>query len=197
MARSVFTSIHSAENGEAFPKKYPREMANALFALASSSIIYSYMAIESFVNYQLYRIWEKRNSDTYENTKFNTEFLNTNDFITLQNHKSVRELKERIKLICRILGYKQIHDEDPGLWQEFTELVGVARHFLVHPFPDPVKFNETIKTIMEEKRAGFYIDVAEKTIRYLYNQANHSAPDWLQENKLLKNRGYIILVENH
>jgi len=195
IARSAFTSLHSAESKEDVRKEHPQEMANALFAIASTSVIYSYMAVESFVNYQLYRIWEERNSSTYKGKAFRSEFPDINDFKGLQKQKSVGELKERLKLICRLLGYKQLHDEEPHLWNEFNQLLTDVRHSLIHPLPDPVKFSETMRTIMDQKKAGTYAEIAEKIIKYLYGQAKHKEPDWLQGNKLLRSRGYTLLVE--
>jgi hypothetical protein len=195
MARSAFTSLHSAGSKEELKKEHPQEMANALFAIASTSVIYSYMAVESFVNCQLYRIWEERDSNTDKGRAFRSEFPDVNGFKGLQKHKSVGELKERLKLICRLLGYKQLHDEEPQLWNEFNQLFTAVRHSLVHPLPDPVEFNETMRTIMEQKKAGTYVEIAEKIIKYLYGQAKHEVPEWLQGNKLLRSRGYTLLVE--
>jgi hypothetical protein len=197
LARSALTSLHSTKKREDILKNYPNEMANALFALVSTSVIYSYMTIEAFVNAQLYNIWTKRkNSNSYQGKKFNSEFSNIQEFESLKKDKKIRELNERIKTLCRLLEYKQIHNEDPKLWQEFNELIDKARHYLIHPFPDPQKFNETMKTILEQNKAGLYVEVAEKIINYLYSQAKRDAPDWLKENKLLKNRGYILLTDN-
>jgi len=196
LARSAFTSLHSTAKREEILINHPNKMANALFALASTSLIYSYMTIEAFVNAQLYIIWEKRNSGTNEANRFNSEFPKTEKFENLKTDKKIRELNERITTLCRLLGYKQIHKEDSKLWQNFNELLDNVRHFLIHPFPDPKKFNRIMETILEQNKAGLYVEIAEQIIKYLYKQAKRDAPDWLQKNKLLKNRGYIILTED-
>lgn len=197
IARCAFTSIHTTDKKEKIQQTHSQEIANTIFGILSTSIIYSYLAIESFVNYQLYRVWEKRNSDFPEAKRFNTEFKNITEFIKLKDKKSICELGERIKTICRLLNYKQIHKTDKQLWQKFCELVSCARHFLVHPFPDPSKFNDIFKQIMEKNKAGLYVEVAEKIIKFLYNESNMQHPDWLQENKLLKSRGFILITNKN
>jgi len=37
-----------------------------------------------------------------------------------------------------ILGYPPLHESIPDTWRRFNELVKTSRHFLVHPYPDPL-----------------------------------------------------------
>lgn len=189
LARSAFTSIQGK-------KEETQKIANALFAITSISIIYSYTAIEAFVSRQFYRICETRNSNTEEGKRFNKEFPNIQKCADLKNNRSIWELKDKIKALCRLLGYRQICDEDAKLWQVFNELVKDARHFIIHPLPDPDKFQEKMTQIMMENRVGLYVEVAEKIIKHFYDQAKIETPDWLKENKLFKSRGYILLDDN-
>ncbi len=202
IARCAFTSIDfTAIDRKEETERTP--IVNVAFAVVSTSIIYSHMAIESFVNYQLYRIWERRNSGAPESGQFNSEFPNINEFIKLKNHKSIRELGERIKTICRVLNYKQIHEAILQLWLHFCVLTADAQHYLIHPVHDPNKFDETIRQILENNRLGLYVKVAEEIIEHLYNEYNEhnepriNPPSWLHENRLFKSRGFELLADKN
>lgn len=60
MARSVFTGIHEPKEikKQEDENTKGKKQAGILFAMTSATVIYSYMAIESFINYWLYKIWE-------------------------------------------------------------------------------------------------------------------------------------------
>jgi len=61
MSRAVFTSIPAHQ----FEAESDDDIFTAIiFSLTSVTIIYSYLAIESCINYHLYKIWEKRDTDS-------------------------------------------------------------------------------------------------------------------------------------
>ncbi len=105
VARSVLTSIH-------YPKDTPRDLelnefnqlVNISFSLISISIVYSFLTIEAFINYQFYQIWEKRNTNDIPSQKFKEMFGNVEKFEDMFKRSEVRELKDRIKILCSILG---------------------------------------------------------------------------------------------
>jgi hypothetical protein len=63
--RGVLTTVHhSSLTQEEFLKIFGLNLlASAIFSVVSISFLYSYLAIESFINYQLYRALEKDSSE--------------------------------------------------------------------------------------------------------------------------------------
>lgn len=121
--------------------------ANAQVATGSISVIYSYLAIESFVNYQLYLAWTRRHEDPYFGPRFLELLNNVDEFQKLKGHKKIRDLGERIKTYYKIKNFEPIDKRNPGLWQMFKHLLELSRHFLVHLFPDPELFNERMNDL--------------------------------------------------
>ncbi len=153
-------------------------IANATLSVVSITIIYSYLAIESFVNYQLYRLWERRHDGSLEATRFLSILIDTSDFHALSCHSKVRELGERIKTLCAVLGYKKPHEAEASLWQSLKELSEVSRHFLVHPYPDGERFNGNMDRIMTGTETGRYAAIAEGMLKFFYAQDGQDPPEW-------------------
>lgn len=168
--------------------------ANAIFALTSLTIIYSYLAIEAFVNYQLYQIWKKRETDDPAGAHFKKRFGDIPKFEDLRRTR-LRELPERIKALCDLLGYEQIHNRQPQLWQDFKILVEKARHFLVHPVPDSERFQQIFSQIHTQTPGRLYVRVAEEVIQHLYTEGHVTPPSWLHENQLIRLRGVELLTK--
>lgn len=204
MARSVFTGIHhpqmkTQEEIEAEEEFDP--IAGTIFSITTVTIIYSYLALEAFSNYHLYRIWEhsreahkameelkqrdpehtKNLIPTYD--QFYQEYGRYDRFEDLKQ-TDLRELGERMKVICDAFKIPKIHEVDTRLWQEFKGLLEKARHFLVHPFPDPTKFQNVMKTILWERKIGEYTQTAQNVIKYFYNQLGKEVPKWVENNTL-------------
>lgn len=165
--------------------------------------IYSYMAIESFINYGLYDLWKhsrtaKKSID--EANKLNPD-LNAvpiykdfyekygllDDFTDIRKTK-LRELKERIKILCKEFNYPFIHDSNPQLWSDFTGLLENARHFLIHPNPEQKEFHKLSKMLVQDISLFIkYPEVAANIISHFYTSAKKELPEYL-----LKNRIFII-----
>jgi hypothetical protein len=171
MARSVFTGIHHPEmktQEQIMAEEGINLLAGIMFSITTVTVIYSYLALEAFSNYHLYQIWKasKRAHEAIEDLKQkNPEQVKNiipayNEFDKLYGRyerfedlkqTDLRELGERIKVICEAFKIPKVHEVDCELWEEFKGLLEKARHFLVHPFPDPTKFQDMMKTLLWEK----------------------------------------------
>lgn len=196
VARGAMMSIsHMSLTKEEFLKTLdPNPLANAIFSVVSISVLYSYLAIESFINYQLYRIWERRNDGSEQANRFIAIFGDVEAFEALKTHRKSGKLGERIKTLCKILGYQKPHDAVPQVWQDFKELVEVSRHFFVHPHPGKEHFQNHVGKIFKKTEAGKYAHVAEELLKYFYRCSRKTPPDWLDRNGLLQFRGIDVLV---
>lgn len=168
-------------------------IASAILAVVSVVIVYSYLAIESFMNYQLYRVWETRAEATVESERFLRLLGDSAPFERYRNHSRVRDLGERIKVLCEIKGYRKPHEAIPRQWQQFKELAEASRHFLVHPTPDPVHFQRVMKRVLHELPTGRYPDLAVAMIGFFYDESRTEKPEWLSRNTLIRFRGIDVL----
>jgi hypothetical protein len=173
-------------------------------SLSSISIIFSYLAVESFINYQLYSLW-RRSRDAHAQSQHESlpnarskaallkEFYNRfgieDKFEQLKRNKEIRELSHRIKTVCIYLDVKPIHEADHALWQKFLVLVKESRHFLVHPYPDPVVAQKRLSQILTKDKLGVYSTTAASVIRHFYVQQGAIPPEWLEDNKLFRFTG--------
>jgi len=188
VARGAMTNIsHSNLSIE------DNRLINTIFSGVSITIIYSYLAIESFVNYELFKLWERRNDGSNEANLFLDIFDDKKQFKELLKNDKARELKERFKTICKILNYQEPQKTIAPVWQDFNDLVKVSRHFLVHPYPDKEYFQKHMERILEQTKTGKYVSVAENLIKYLYECGGKSPPEWLSKNTLFRLKGIEIL----
>jgi len=186
---------HPVGSLEGFVDSYGHNpIANATFSIVSISIIYSFLAVESFVNYQLYRLWERRHDKSHESRKFLQVYGDEHSFEGCRGHKKFRDLKDRYKTFCKIMSFASPSDRISKVWQEFNDLARVTRHFLVHPSPSPDEFDELMSKILTEFPSGTYPRIASELIGYLYDQSGMQRPIWLSENTLIAFRGVDILV---
>lgn len=168
-------------------------IASAILAVVSVVVVYSYLAIESFVNYQLYRVWELRHESTQESQRLLQLLGDLPSFDRYRTHPRVRDLGERIKSLCEIKGYRKPHEVVPGEWQQFKELTETSRHFLVHPTPEPADFQKVMKKLLQQFPTGRYPDLAAALIGFFYDQGRTERPEWLSRNTLIRLRGIDIL----
>lgn len=196
IARAALTSIHHHDGSldKLLSEKGPEPLANAIFSLVSMTVIYSYLAIESFVNYQLCRVWARRHDGSEESNRFLKELGNPDKFEELKNHKMVRDLANRLKTLCDLLGYRKPHEAIPQIWQKFHDLLKDSRHFLIHPYPQKEFLQQNLSRIMLEKKAGEYVEVAREIISFLFQQGRKEPPVWIDKNTLLQFKGVELLV---
>ncbi len=194
VARAIFTSFSRPNEQDIEQKNLNEALHNAILSITTVTIIYSYMAIEAFVNFQFYKVWNSRHNGTVSSDKFLQKFGDVKKFEDLKN-TNISNLGERIKEYCDVKGYIKIHKKDPKLWQDFKELVEDARHFLIHPFPDPTVVQQKFSTILSKTGMGKYVEVAEAILTHFYEEGRIPKPDWLKENKLIRIRGIDFLPE--
>ena len=195
VARTALTQIHgkipAGENEPTPPLS--NELANAIFAVISITIVYSFLALESFLNYQLFRLWARRADSSEESNRFLSELGDVSEFIRLKSNDKVREVPARLKTVCRLLAYPPPHEAIPGTWQRLNDLVEASRHFVVHPFPDADYFNKNMRRMMTETTTGSYVRVVEEVISFLYTKGGKSVPAWVTRNQLIQFRGVDLL----
>lgn len=204
MARSVFTGIH---HPEIRAEEEFNAITGTIFSITTVTIIYSYLALEAFSNYHLYTIWghskkahkaieELKQRDPEHTQKiiptYDQFYQNYGRYDRFEDLKTtdLRELGKRMKVICDAFKIPRIHEVDPRLWQEFKGLLEKARQFLVHPFPDPTKFQNMMKTILWERKIGEYAQTAQNMIKYFYNQLGQEVPNWVEKNTLFLSKGF-------
>lgn len=216
MARSIFTGIHPPENktiDQILAEEGIDPFAGIIFSITSVTVIYSYLALESFTNYHLYKIWEtsRKAHEAVEDLKqrdpkvaekiiptydsFYKDYGRFNRFEDLKQ-TNLKDLDKRIKVICEAYKISKIHDTDTKLWQEFKGLLEKVRHFLVHPFPDPTKFQDMMKTILQEKKLGHYVQIAQDIIKHFYMETGIEVPNWIEKNTLFLIKGFEYLKKN-
>ena len=168
---------------------------NALAGWASIPIIYSYLSVEALVNFHLYNIWKKRYNGTGISKRFLDELGDQENFERYGAHKEFRELHRRVRLLCRVQGFRDPHESIPKAWQDFNELVKKARRYLVHPFPDSVLFQEVMAAILHKQPLERYLAAAQAIIEFLYNEAGTGGPKWLDKDPLMRVTGVDLFPE--
>ena len=197
-ARCAFTTLYTASGRALTPSSLRRNknrISGVLFSLTSQTIIYSFMAVEAFANYHFYQIWRKREAQEFSAIRFRDHFGDVPRFQDLQ-YSDVRELAKRLKIICHLLGYPPVHEKHPRLWQQFRILLEDARHFLIHPFPDPARVQGVFDTILTRTTTGTYVSAAEGVIGHFYEQGKAEPPIWLHQNYLMRSRGVELLPQS-
>ncbi len=195
VARGAMTQIHGkVPKGRKDSEVEPTEdMANAVFSLVSITIIYSFLALESYLNSQLFWLWERRSDGSPESNRLVDELGEAARFELLRKNSKVREVPGRLRLLCRVLGYPEPHHAIPDTWRRLKELVQDSRHFLVHPYPESSFFQGNMKRIMMETRTGAYVQVVEEVLAFLWNHGGREPPQWGSSNMLLRFRGVDLL----
>jgi hypothetical protein len=196
VARAALTQVHAntpvRAKDEDFELSPP--LVSAKFSMVSISVIYSYLALESFVNHQLFRLWDRRHDGSVEAKNFLSELNDPSTFEKLKGNSKIRELPERIKTLCRLLQFPAPHSAIPDTWIRLSELVEASRHFLVHIYPEPEYFHSNMSRIMSKTKAGAYVRVVEELLSFILIQGKLTPPPWLTQNTLLRFRGVDLLV---
>lgn len=172
------------------------------YGILSISCIYSYLSIESFCNWQLFKASDyvskvKPDIDRLRNQGRKLETLYGENFEPYEPEdfkKGERsELKEKIKNLCKYFKSKQIHEEDSSLWDDFNQLLKDTRDFFVHPKPFPREFQEYVSEIFNEHKPIIYVRTSEEILKYFYQNRKIKIPSWLQENTLFEFKGIKII----
>ena len=146
------------------------------------------------MNYHLYQIWRRRAGADLSALRFRQRFGEVSRFDDLRL-TDVRELAERVKALCYLQGYAKVHEKNPRAWQDFKSLLRQARHFLVHPVPDPGRFQTALATMLTKTPAGTYVRAAEGVIGHFHAEGRLAPPPWLQANEIMQFGGVELLPE--
>jgi hypothetical protein len=180
-----------------------------IFGLASITTLYSYLAIEAFANYGVYELWKyslnaKERIDELNKLYpdlnaipiykgFSDKYGEMENFADIRK-TNLRELKERIKELCKEFHYPQIHEAKPQLWNDFTGLLEQTRHFVVHPNPEEKEFQKHFKTLIQNPKLFVkFPDIAANIISYFYESGKKEIPEYLTSNKVLMINEVILL----
>ncbi len=169
-------------------------------AFASLTTIYSYMAVESFMNYSLYELWshsrlshdkieelnqkfpELKSTPIYDD--FYKKFGHNENFIKLKDTE-LGKMREKIRILCSNFGFKQVYEVNQSLWQDFLGLLEKTRDFLIHPVPEKEIFNKYCKELTENDKLFYdYPRISTEIIRHFYLQSNTKPPEFLDNNRL-------------
>lgn len=172
--------------------------ATTTFAFAALSTVFSYAAIEAFVNHELFHIWEhaREAHDIIETIQrsdpsrryvalfdnFHRKYGRFFPFKALQS-TDLRDLTERIKTICRAHELPLIHESDFRLWENLLRLEE-TRHLLIHPTPEHSAFNKVIERVFSTEPYHLYPETAASVIRFFFTSAKAQPPDYLNGNRL-------------
>lgn len=159
------------------------------YGLISGACIYSYLAIESYVNNQLFQINKeiitiKNNIKDIKNRNYTFGFEDKNFMMPTEKYINRTETKEKLRNLCI---YEQIpfhYQADEQLWNKFTQLLTDTRHFMIHPKPYEEYFQETMAKIFNNYAPGDYIETAEEIIGYYYDKRGVDRPVYLIGNSL-------------
>ena len=183
------------------------KFATTVFAFMSLSTIFSYSAIESFVNYALYDIWSQSRHahEAVEKMRlldpsrryvpvfdgFYQKFGQRFPFSELRKTR-LRELTERIKSICKAHDFPCLPQTDAKLWNGLLNLEQM-RHQLIHPIPEQAEFNNVVQSLVSTESYALYPQTAASVIRFFYESAKLEPPGFLSANELFNIRDIQVL----
>jgi hypothetical protein len=199
LARSYITASIASDVSQ--PDNYDQNnRATITFSLAALSTIFSYAAIEAFVNYELFHIWEHSREahkiieniqQSYPSHRYVAIF---GDFYNKYGHifpfnklKStcLRDLTERIKTICKVQRLPSLPQSNGKLWNNLLKLEE-TRHDLIHPIPDKKGFDEIVNRLFYTESYKLYPQTASDVIKFFFESAKRQPPDYLDDNKLFR-----------
>ena len=203
MARAISNvlNVEMSKWKKELPDVNGEQMANIQFSLVSTIIIQCYMTIEAFTNEGLKKLWDEsrkregefnkiKNSGVQEaqNAKslyqdFYDKYGYYENFEDLRFTK-LKDLGERIKIICKTLEISQIHESDEMTWTFFKRIEKEYRHYLIHIYPENEKFYNLVNDIIRKNELGKYFNTVNNIISHFYIQKDSNPPEWLKDNTL-------------
>jgi hypothetical protein len=181
--------------------------ATAMFGFAALSTVFSYAAIEAFVNHELYHIWkdareaheiieriQKANPSRNYVPIFHSFHQKYGRYFSFNKLKStdLRELTERIKTICKAQNLPSIPETNDKLWKNLLRLEE-TRHQLIHPTPEEAEFDKLINKLFSDEPYALYPQTAADIIRFFFQSTKGPVPDYLDDNKLFRIKSIEIL----
>lgn len=194
LARGAFQGIHYPKPlEEILDEPEFGSLQEAVMALMTMTIIYSYLSVESFVNYQLYQVWADRNRGAPSSKRLMAICGKIATFDEFKKNRKLGDVGDKINILASVLDVGKPCDVDPALWCDFRNLAEVARHFLVHPYPDKEYFQANMRRIGMEVEGGLYLRTACALMGHFYDATKVSRPGYLAKNTLLRFRGVDLL----
>ena len=140
MARSIFMGIKPSKDkpvDRILDADEIDPIAGIAFSVSTVAVIYSYLALEAFTNYHLYKIWKDSRkfhaiinnlkqadpkqvenlAPTYDS--FYQKYGRHDKFEDLRS-TDLRNLNKRIKTICEEFKIPKVHEVNNELWMKFT-----------------------------------------------------------------------------
>lgn len=195
IARAVFKERNDKEEGSVEPD------LTTLFGLLSTVILYSYLALEAFVNYHFYETYVHSQESQkvidelqkmYPDMQFDTVFKQFYvEYGTTPLNQLRPELKNKIKSLFNAFGIPQVYDKQPRLWQDYNDILKPGRDFIGHAVPDPNIVQESMQRILTTP-AGKYVEIAIGIIEYFYDECKRTKPAWLYSNQLFRFQAFRI-----
>jgi hypothetical protein len=175
--------------------------AGTSYAIAALSCVFSYAAIEAFVNMGIFQHLKKAEELNHKNLRGECEISEFDKKLSIENPTkesiegiiSGKTTSEKLKFLCHLSGLKRIHDADPKLWQEFMGLLKEFRDYVIHPKPFPKESGGKIGGLLIRNKLGSYNSIASRVIRYFYLNLPDLVPEWIENNQYLKLNGVTIL----
>lgn len=196
LARNAFQGVHHDKPlDQVLAGPEASTLQGTIMALISMTIIYSYLAVESFANYQIHSIWNSLGKDSDKAKMFERLCGKVETFEQLKNAKKLRNLGDKLNIICRLQGFQKPADANPALWRDFKNLAEVSRHFLIHPFPEKSFFQQHMRRIAMDVQGGLYVRTALELIKHLYNEADLRVPAHVERNTMCRFRCVKLLSE--
>lgn len=173
------------------------KVVNIGFGIISISCIYSYAAIEAFCNRHLWGFQDTvKKIESSGAGKAGWRYMGHSSESLGENKldfNAKEDLKEKIKKLCVLYKIKTICDSNPELWGKFNQLLKDARHFIIHPKPEPDEFQENINKILSNHNTGEYVNIASEILEYYYTGTQKNPPEWLKKNSLLDFSGINVV----
>lgn len=200
LARSYVTAIAvSKVNDVANPESLDQvNRSTANFGFAAMSTIFSYAAIEAFVNYDLFHIWKDARQAQEMISKIQQSYL-FRQYVPIYDSffqkygryfpftklktTDLRRLTERIKIICKARDIPSLSHTNIGLWENLLRLEQ-TRHLLIHPTPEQAEFDKLIDRVFSTEPYQLYPQTASDVIRFFFQSTNSKPPDYLDDNKI-------------
>jgi len=194
----IYFEISRAITSASFVKLYrgpgepddSEKEAGIKFGAAAISIVFAYATLEAFCNAHLHSKYKlltpalKKNGWQLglKNETYHKYFCNDESLGKLIH----KDLREKLKVLAAVCNIRPIHESNPALWERLDDIVEEARHFVIHPKPDPEFFNEIMKKIMEKNKFGDYSSVVKEVLVYFYKESESRLPDWLEINQIFR-----------
>lgn len=191
-ARSVLDVEMRSPRGALDPTSSPMHPAlpNVFSSIGSIAHLYSYMAIEAYVNYLLYETWclfrrapGDKATDIRE-CSVRDALRSATSFELLRQRQDIRELPERFKTLGKVHNWPQLYEQDQNLWREFTKLSDKVRHFLIHPVQDQARVQEAMEIVRSPHSMRHAPVIAASVIGSLHDAQKLPRPSWLKKNQL-------------